>query len=80
MSLDEVRDMLFAGFREFYTHKMHQMSPMPAWKLAFMKTLMHLFMEHSYLKDQMKHLMPHHHADGNVQAEVVAISAAPLND
>lgn len=62
MSLDEVRDMLFAGFREFYTHKMHQMSSMPAWKLEFMKTLMHLFMEHSYLKDQMKSLAHPHGA------------------
>ena len=62
MSIDEVREMLFAGFREFYTHKMHQMSSMPAWKLEFMKTLMHLFMEHSYLKDQMKSLAHPHGA------------------
>jgi len=69
MPIDEVREMLFAGFREFYTHKMHQMASMPAWKLEFMKTLMHLFMEHSYLKDQMKALAHPH-------AEVAALRAA----
>lgn len=53
MSLDEVRAMLFRGFKEFYTHKMQQMAGMPAWKRQFMKTLMHLLLEHSYLRDQM---------------------------
>ena len=33
---------------------------MPAWKQEFMKSLMKLLMEHSYLKDEMKGLMPAH--------------------
>jgi len=53
MSIDQVREKLFEGFREFYTHKMQQIPSMPAWKQDFMKSLMHLFMNHSYLKDQM---------------------------
>lgn len=53
MTLDEVREQLFRGFREFYTDKMRRFDAMPAWKQAFMKTLMKLLMEHSYLKDQM---------------------------
>lgn len=54
MTLDEVRDMLFKGFKEFYTNKMSQFDSMPAWKQTFMRSLMHLLMNHSYLKDQMK--------------------------
>jgi len=53
MTLDEVRAELFRGFREFYLNKMKQFSGMPAWKQDFMKTLMKLLMEHSYLRDQM---------------------------
>jgi anaerobic magnesium-protoporphyrin IX monomethyl ester cyclase len=58
MSLDEVRAQLFRGFREFYQNKMTQFSTMPAWKQEFMKCLMKLLMEHSYLKDQMALLHP----------------------
>jgi anaerobic magnesium-protoporphyrin IX monomethyl ester cyclase len=54
MSLDEVRDMLFRGFRDFYTDKMQRMHTMPGWKRDFMTKLMHLLMEHSYLRDQMR--------------------------
>lgn len=54
MTLDEVREQLFRGFREFYMDKMKRISSMPPWKQDFMKTLMKLLMEHSYLKDQMK--------------------------
>lgn len=54
MTLDEVREQLFRGFREFYTNKMKQIPSMPPWKQEFMKSLMQLLMEHSYLKDQMK--------------------------
>jgi anaerobic magnesium-protoporphyrin IX monomethyl ester cyclase len=53
MTLDEVREQLFRGFREFYHNKMKQFPTMPAWKQDFMKTLMKLLMEHSYLRDQM---------------------------
>ena len=53
MTIDEVRAQLFRGFREFYIHKMKRMPAMPAWKQEFMKSLMKLLMEHSYLKDQM---------------------------
>ncbi|MDH3814246.1 MAG: B12-binding domain-containing radical SAM protein [Acidobacteriota bacterium] len=53
MSIDQVREKLFEGFREFYTHKMRQIPTMPEWKREFMGSLMHLFMNHSYLKDQM---------------------------
>jgi anaerobic magnesium-protoporphyrin IX monomethyl ester cyclase len=53
MTLDEVREQLFRGFREFYHNKMKRFSAMPAWKQEFMKSLMHLLMEHSYLRDQM---------------------------
>lgn len=53
MTLDEVREQLFLGFREFYGDKMRRMSTMPAWKQKFMGTLMKLLMEHSYLRDQM---------------------------
>ncbi|MEI6789127.1 MAG: radical SAM protein [bacterium] len=56
MSLDEVRDHLFLGFREFYMGKMEKIPSMPQWKQDFMKSLMTLLMEHSYLKDQMKGL------------------------
>lgn len=54
MSVDEVREMLFRGFRDFYSDKMHRMNTMPEWKREFMKKLMHLLMEHSYLRDQMR--------------------------
>jgi anaerobic magnesium-protoporphyrin IX monomethyl ester cyclase len=53
MTLDEVREQLFRGFREFYHNKMQRFPTMPAWKQKFMKSLMHLLMEHSYLRDQM---------------------------
>ncbi len=53
MTLDQVRTELFRGFREFYIAKMKRLSSMPAWKQDFMKSLMKLLMEHSYLKDQM---------------------------
>ena len=53
MTLEEVRAELFRGFREFYIGKMKRLSAMPAWKRDFMKSLMKLLMEHSYLKDQM---------------------------
>jgi anaerobic magnesium-protoporphyrin IX monomethyl ester cyclase len=53
MALEEVRAQLFRGFREFYMNKMRQLPGLPAWKQAFMKSLMKLLMEHSYLKDQM---------------------------
>jgi len=53
MTLDEVRAQLFRGFREFYINKMKRLSSMPSWKQDFMKSLMKLLMEHSYLKDQM---------------------------
>ncbi len=56
MSIDEVRAMLFRGFKEFYSNKMQQMGSMPQWKREFMRSLMHLLMEHSYLRDQMKDL------------------------
>ncbi len=54
MTLDEVRAMLIRGFKEFYTHKMQTMHLMPAWKRDFMKTLMHLLLEHSYLSEHMR--------------------------
>ena len=54
MTLDEVREQLFRGFREFYMEKMKRIKTMPPWKQEFMKTLMKLLMEHSYLKDQMQ--------------------------
>jgi len=53
MTLDEVRAGLFNGFREFYMNKMKRLPSMPAWKQDFMRSLMKLLMEHSYLKDQM---------------------------
>ncbi|MEI6779350.1 MAG: radical SAM protein [Verrucomicrobiota bacterium] len=56
MTLDEVREQLFRGFREFYHNKMKRLPQMPAWKQEFMKCLMKLLMEHSYLRDQMKDL------------------------
>jgi len=58
MSVDGVRDMLLLGFKEFYAHKMARVPSMPAWKQEFMRSLMKLLMEHSYLKDEMKGLMP----------------------
>ncbi len=56
MTLDEVREELFHGFREFYMNKMRNLAAMPCWKQEFMKSLMKLFMEHSYLRDQMETL------------------------
>lgn len=56
MTLDEVREQLFLGFKEFYRNKMKQIATMPAWKREFMKSLMKLLTEHSYLKDQMAEL------------------------
>ncbi len=53
MTLEDVRSDLFRGFREFYMNKMGKFETMPAWKQAFMKSLMKLLMEHSYLRDQM---------------------------
>ena len=64
MTLDEVRGELFRGFREFYHNKMKRMPTMPPWKQEFMKSLMKLLMEHSYLRDQMKDLGHPHGADG----------------
>ena len=58
MTVDEVRSMLLKGFKDFYAHKMDRFSSMPAWKQEFMRSLMKLLMEHSYLKDEMKGLMP----------------------
>jgi anaerobic magnesium-protoporphyrin IX monomethyl ester cyclase len=53
MTLEQVREQLFRGFREFYHNKMKRFPTMPGWKQTFMKSLMHLLMEHSYLKNQM---------------------------
>ncbi|MEI6564041.1 MAG: radical SAM protein [bacterium] len=53
LELEDVREQLFIGFREFYMAKMKRLPSMPAWKQTFMKSLMKLLMEHSYLKDQM---------------------------
>jgi len=53
MSLEQVRQQLFRGFREFYHNKMKRFNALPAWKQQFMKTLMKLLMEHSYLREQM---------------------------
>jgi anaerobic magnesium-protoporphyrin IX monomethyl ester cyclase len=61
MSLEDVQAQLFGGFREFYQNKMKGFAAMPPWKQQFMKTLMKLLMEHSYLRDQMAglgHPMP----------------------
>ena len=70
MTLDEVREQLFRGFREFYHDKMKRFATMPAWKQQFMKTLMKLLMEHSYLKDQMAGLGHPAHATQPVPAEM----------
>lgn len=56
MSLEEVQEQLFHGFREFYRYKMKHFRAMPEWKQEFMKTLMKLLMEHSYLRDQIAYL------------------------
>jgi anaerobic magnesium-protoporphyrin IX monomethyl ester cyclase len=53
MTLEQVQAELFRGFREFYMDKMRRVASMPAWKQQFMRSLMKLLMEHSYLKDQM---------------------------
>lgn len=57
MTLNEVRDQLFRGFREFYLNKMMSFRSMPAWKQDFMKRTMKLLMEHSYLRNQMAGLL-----------------------
>lgn len=78
MTLDEVRAQLFRGFREFYQNKMKQVARMPAWKQQFMKSLMKLLMEHSYLKDQMAGLgHPGHRA---APAEKMLAPASGSND
>ena len=70
MTLDEVREQLFQGFREFYHNKMKRLPQMPAWKQEFMKCLMKLLMEHSYLRDQMARLAgPHGHPHGSVSSQ-----------
>lgn len=53
MTLEQVGEQLFHGFKEFYSNKMKGFAAMPAWKQEFMKSLMKLLREHSYLKDQM---------------------------
>lgn len=53
LELEDVREQLFAGFRDFYMAKMKRLPSMPEWKQTFMKSLMKLLMEHSYLKNQM---------------------------
>lgn len=58
MTLAEVHGHLFRGFRDFYMNKMKQLPTMPEWKQAFMKSLMKLLMDHSYLKDQMGGMHP----------------------
>jgi anaerobic magnesium-protoporphyrin IX monomethyl ester cyclase len=74
MSVDEVRQQLFRGFREFYTHKMKIFPTLPAEKQEFMKSLMKLLREESYLKDQMAGL--EHPA---MPAEVVEISPPEIS-
>ena len=64
MTIDEVRAELFRGFREFYHDKMKRMATMPPWKQEFMKSLMKLLMEHSYLRDQMADLAYSHDSSG----------------
>ncbi len=59
MTLDEVRDLLFRGFKEFYINKMKQFPAMPEWKQEFMRSLMKLLLEHSYLGDQMAEMREH---------------------
>lgn len=59
LSLEEVGEQLFRGFREFYRSKMKRFSTMPEWKQEFMKSLMKLFSEYSYLRDQMTDLQEH---------------------
>jgi anaerobic magnesium-protoporphyrin IX monomethyl ester cyclase len=69
MTLDEVREQLFRGFREFYQGKMSRFQTMPEWKQKFMRTLMKLLMEHSYLRDQMKGLGHPSSAAGAVEVQ-----------
>ena len=71
MTLDEVRAQLFRGFREFYHGKMKRLPSMPAWKQEFMKSLMKLLMEHSYLRDQMSGLG---HPDSGVESPCPAFA------
>jgi anaerobic magnesium-protoporphyrin IX monomethyl ester cyclase len=76
MTLDEVRDQLFLGFKEFYMNKMKRVPSMPAWKQEFMRSLMKLLMEHSYLKDQMAGLECPMHRREAADAE---IATGPAN-
>jgi len=65
MTLDQVRKELFRGFHEFYRNKMSRIPYLPAWKQEFMKALMRLLMEHSYLRDEMARLSgTHGHGQG----------------
>lgn len=66
MSLDTVRHYLTKGFRDFYVGKMKRIQSMPGWKQEFMKSLMKLLREHSYLRDQMTELG--HPAGADAQA------------
>ena len=75
MTLDEVREQLFRGFREFYTDKMRRFQTLPSWKQDFMRTLMKLLMEHSYLKDQMAG-MGHPPLAGDLKARPVGANKA----
>jgi anaerobic magnesium-protoporphyrin IX monomethyl ester cyclase len=68
MTLDDVRAELFNGFKEFYSNKMKGYAAMPRWKQEFMKSLMKLLMEHSYLKDQLAGI-PNPMADAIAAAE-----------
>jgi anaerobic magnesium-protoporphyrin IX monomethyl ester cyclase len=77
MTLDEVREQLFRGFREFYRDKMTRFQAMPAWKQAFMRTLMKLLMEHSYLKDQMAGLDHSTHAGRLVEQMPIQTERRP---
>jgi len=80
MTLEEVREKLFVGFREFYHSKMRRLPQMPGWKQDFMKRLMKLLMEHSYLRDQMAQLAGAHghphaghpHAPQPAEMEIMA--------
>lgn len=60
MTLEEVRGALLKGFQEFYTAKMATHHLLPPWKRDFMRSLMQLLMTHSYLRDEMRALMPAH--------------------
>jgi anaerobic magnesium-protoporphyrin IX monomethyl ester cyclase len=83
MTLDEVRQQLFRGFREFYLNKMKRINTMPAWKQKFMKSLMKLLMEHSYLRDQMaglEHPMPAGDDEGVPDTALLHPPAMPMTN